>query len=266
MTGSQVTRDGWDALKQYTSARIALGRAGASLPTAEWLQFRLAHARARDAVHCGFDAVSLAGMIRAMGIEILPVSTQAADRMTYLQRPDLGRRLHEDSKTVLGGKAGVYDLVIIVSDGLSAMAVERHTPCLLQHLVPRLRAKRWKMAPVIVAPFARVALEDEIGALIGAQIALILLGERPGLGAPDSLGAYLVFGPRSGNTDAQRNCVSNIRPEGLDYGAAADTLEYLLTRAEALRLSGVLLKDERRVAAFSPGTDSPAILPNNDPP
>ncbi len=261
-----MVRDGWDFLKRFTSARIALGRSGGSLPTSEWLQFRLAHARARDAVHCNFDAASLADTIRAIGGETLPVRTQAADRMSYLQRPDLGRRLHEESAILLGSRAGDYDLVIIVSDGLSSMAVERHTPPLLQHLLPRLRAKRWKMAPIIVAPFARVALQDEIGALIGAQIALILLGERPGLGAPDSLGAYLVFEPRFGNTDAQRNCVSNIRPEGLGYGAAADTLDYLLTRARMARLSGVLLKDERKVADMPSMNNPPAILPANNQP
>ncbi|MGH8556896.1 MAG: ethanolamine ammonia-lyase subunit EutC [Methylococcales bacterium] len=265
ITGKGVTRDGWDALKQYTSARIAIGRSGGSLPTSEWLNFRLAHARARDAVHLDFDPLKLADKIHATGSETLVLKTLAADRMTYLQRPDLGRRLDDESKNILSKRSGDYDLSIIVSDGLSSMAVERQTLLLLECLLPKLQAKQWKLAPIIIAPFARVALEDEVGCLLNARIALILLGERPGLGSPDSLGAYLVFGPRSGNTDARRNCVSNIRPEGLGYPAAADTLDYLLDQARFRGMSGVLLKDNRKVSDYPACPKNPAaVLPGRD--
>ncbi|MGR9106955.1 MAG: ethanolamine ammonia-lyase subunit EutC [Gammaproteobacteria bacterium] len=262
--GKGVTRDPWESLKQYTSARIAIGRSGASLPTTEWLEFKLAHARARDAVHFDFDPERLADDILAMGSESLVVGTLASDRLTYLQRPDLGRKLNEDSKKLLKRHSGDYDLVIIVSDGLSSMAVERQTLPLLEQLLARLRSRQWKLAPIIVAPLARVALEDEIGFLLNARIALILLGERPGLGSPDSLGAYLVYGPQEGNSDAKRNCVSNIRPEGLHFGAAADVLEYLLCEARNRQLSGVLLKDERRLSGSAiRGRDEAQSLPGN---
>ncbi|MCI0653370.1 MAG: ethanolamine ammonia-lyase subunit EutC [Methylococcaceae bacterium] len=265
MTGKGVTRDGWDFLKKYTSARIAIGRSGGSLPTSEWLDFKLAHARARDAVHFDFDPLNFAGRIHSRGSEILMVKTLAADRMTYLQRPDLGRRLNDKSKSILSKHSGEYDLVIMVSDGLSSMAVERQTLPLLECLLPKLYSRQSKLAPIIIAPFARVALEDEVGALLNARIALILLGERPGLGSPDSLGAYLVFGPRNGNTDAQRNCVSNIRPEGLGYQAAADTLDYLLEQSRIRGISGVLLKDDRKVSEISVGGKEPAaVLPGKD--
>lgn len=260
-----VTRDAWEYLKQYTSARVAIGRSGGSLPTSEWLRFKLDHARARDAVHFEFDPLNLAERIRATGTETLVIKTLAADRMTYLQRPDLGRRLNDESKTHLNSLSGDYDLVLVVSDGLSSMAVERHTLPLLEYLLPKFHSRKWKLAPIMIAPFARVALEDEIGALLNAQIALILLGERPGLGSPDSLSAYLVFGPRCGNSDAQRNCVSNIRPEGLGYRAAADTLEYLLTRARIHGLSGVLLKDDRKVPEIAvTGNESSVALPGKE--
>ncbi|MGH8550979.1 MAG: ethanolamine ammonia-lyase subunit EutC [Methylococcales bacterium] len=264
-SGKGVTPDAWEYLKQYTSARIAIGRSGGSLPTSEWLRFKLDHARARDAVHLDFDALDLAERVRAAGAETLVIKTLASDRMTYLQRPDLGRRLNDESKMHLNRLSGDYDLVLVVSDGLSSMAVERHALPLLEVLLPKLHSLQWKLAPTVIAPFARVALEDEIGALLNAQIALILLGERPGLGSPDSLGAYLVFNPRCGNTDARRNCVSNIRPEGLDYRAAADTLEYLLVRARIGRLSGVLLKDDRKVSDVTVTRhESPAVLPGTD--
>ncbi len=263
-TGKGVTRDAWAHLRQHTAARIAIGRCGGSLPTYEWLRFRLDHARARDAVHFDFDPCKLAARIHATRTETLVIGTLAADRMTYLQRPDLGRRLNEESKAILHRVSGDCDLAIIVSDGLSSMAVERHAPPLLEELLPRLPSREWKLAPFIVVPFARVALEDEIGALLNAKIALILLGERPGLGSPDSLGAYLVYGPRSGNTDAQRNCVSNIRPEGLGYRAAADTLGYLLSRARIRGMSGVLLKDDRKVSETAvAGSESSTGLPGN---
>jgi ethanolamine ammonia-lyase small subunit len=242
-----VTPDQWETLRSTTSARIALGRAGGSLPTHEWLNFKAAHAAAREAVHCPFDADQLAAEVATLGIEVVIVDSAAPDRSIFLQRPDLGRRLNERSRYALQERrtGATYDLAIIVSDGLSALAVHRHTRPLLKVLLPKLSTGNWSIAPIVVARFGRVALEDEIGQLMGAQLALILIGERPGLGSPDSLGAYLVYAPRRENTDANRNCVSNIRPEGLPYDAAAVTIYYLLSEARRRRLSGVQLKDQR---------------------
>jgi ethanolamine ammonia-lyase small subunit len=245
---SPVTPDAWEELRGATPARIALGRAGGSLPTREWLAFKSAHAAARDAVHNLFDAERLAAEIIALGLETVIVDSAAADRTNYLQRPDLGRRLEESSRQVLQQLRrpdAPYDLVIIISDGLSALAVHRQAAPLLAEVIPGLQRAAWRLAPVVIARFGRVALEDEIGALVGAELALMLIGERPGLGSPDSLGAYVVYRPKPGNTDANRNCVSNIRPEGLTWPAAADTLRYLLGEARRRKLSGVQLKDQR---------------------
>ena len=245
-----TTPDPWESLRSATSARIALGRAGGSLPTQEWLNFKAAHAAARDAVHFPFDAEQLAAEIGALGVDVVIVNSAAPDRRTFLERPDLGRQLDEQSRYALQQirTAPQTDLVIVVSDGLSAIAVHRQVRPLLATLVPRLAADEWSIAPIVVARFGRVALEDEIGQLLGAHLALMLIGERPGLGSPDSLGAYLVYAPRCGNTDANRNCVSNIRPEGLPHEAAADTIHYLLSEARRRQLSGVQLKDQRMLA------------------
>jgi ethanolamine ammonia-lyase small subunit len=222
------------------------------LPTREWLSFKADHAAARDAVHNEFEAEGLAAQISALDAPVVVVDTLAGDRMTYLQRPDLGRRLSEASRRRLSDMTPVgapLDLSIVVSDGLSALAAARQTTPLLAELLPKLTSGGWRVAPVVVARFGRVALEDEIGQVQGAQLALILIGERPGLGAPDSLGAYLVFGPSPGNTDAHRNCVSNIRPEGLPIVAAAKTIWYLLSESRRRRISGVSLKDLRALPA-----------------
>lgn len=245
---SPVTPDAWRELRGATPARIALGRAGGSLPTCEWLAFKSAHAAARDAVHNVFDAERLAAETISLGLETVIVDSAAADRTIYLQRPDLGRRLEESSRQRLERLRrpdAPYDLAIIISDGLSALAIHRQAAPLLAEVVPALQSEAWRLAPVVIARFGRVALEDEIGALLGADLALMLIGERPGLGSPDSLGAYVVYGPRLGNTDANRNCVSNIRPEGLPPRAAAETIKYLLSEARRRKLSGVPLKDER---------------------
>jgi ethanolamine ammonia-lyase small subunit len=246
-----LTRDPWTNLRSATPARIALGRAGGSLPTRELLDFKSAHAAARDAVHCAFDAERLAVDLRALGVDVVVVDSAAGDRHTYLQRPDLGRRLDERSRyklQELPRLPAAFDLAIIVSDGLSALAVDRQALPLLASLLPRLRRDGWQTAPIVVARFGRVALQDEVGQLLGAQLALMLIGERPGLGSPDSLGAYLVNGPRPGNTDANRNCVSNIRPEGLPHEAAAETIHYLLSESRRRRLSGIQLKDQRALS------------------
>jgi ethanolamine ammonia-lyase small subunit len=224
------------------------------LPTREWLRFKSAHAAARDAVHNVFNAESVASQIKNLGLDTVTVDTEAPDRMTYLQRPDLGRRLTEASRYELKQVASAFsatDVVIVVSDGLSALAIERHGAPLIAALWPKLKADGWKLSPIVVARFGRVALQDEIGEIVDARIALMLIGERPGLGSPDSLGAYLVFAPRLGNTDVNRNCVSNVRPEGLPYEPAAETLHYLLSESRRLRLSGVPLKDQRALAVDS---------------
>jgi ethanolamine ammonia-lyase small subunit len=254
---AKVIPDPWETLRYATSARIALGRAGGSLPTQAWLDFKSAHAAARDAVRCVFDAEQLAAEIGTLGTQVVIVDSAAPDRRTYLLRPDLGRRLDDRSQYALQElQAETHpDLAIVVSDGLSALAVHRQALPLLEALRPKLNSDGWRVAPIVVARFGRVALEDEIGQRMGARVALMLIGERPGLGAPDSLGAYLVYGPRTGNTDASRNCVSNIRPEGLPIDAAAETIRYLLAETLRCRLSGIGLKDKRGLTApTAPGS------------
>lgn len=230
-------------LRKWTSARVLLGRAGGSLPHRELLDFRLSHARARDAVHHPFDPASLALELESNHRPVLLAPSQATDRPTYLQRPDLSRHLSPDARKRLIARRTEegFDLVIILADGLSASAAHLQGPPVIATLLPLLET--WTLAPLVIAPFARVALQDEIGHALGARAALILLGERPGLGSPDSLGAYLVHDPRPGNTDANRNCVSNIRPAGLPTAAAAHRISWLLLESRRLGFSGVDLKD-----------------------
>lgn len=252
---SIVTADAWKRLREATPARIALGRSGGSIPTDEWLEFKAAHAAARDAVHNAFDAEGLAAETSALHVETVVIDSAAQDRFVYLQRPELGRRLGPASRERLESLANHEappDLAIVVSDGLSALAAHRQTTAVLASLLPLLASDLWRLSPVVIARFGRVALQDEVGQLLGAQFALMLIGERPGLGSPDSLGAYLVFEPRVGNTDANRNCVSNIRPEGLPPTAAAATLHFLLTEARRRRISGTQLKDERSLQSPAP--------------
>jgi ethanolamine ammonia-lyase small subunit len=249
VTDTPAVPDPWQALRALTPARIALGRAGQSLPTRAHLEFQLAHARARDAVHEALDVARLREALAAAGLETAEARSAAPDRDTYLQRPDLGRRLDPTSRAVLHDSAapGGVDAAVVVADGLSARAAQAHAPPLLAALVPRLRQAGWRLAPAVVALQARVALGDEVGALFNARLVLVLLGERPGLSAPDSLGAYLTWDPRPGRTDAERNCVSNIRPEGLVPALAAGRLHHLMLEAARRRLSGVALKDDSRV-------------------
>jgi ethanolamine ammonia-lyase small subunit len=244
------TPNPWLALRRLTPARIALGRAGGSLPTAEVLAFSAAHAAARDAVHSALDLDALERDLAPLGRTLVRLASGAADRTTYLSRPDLGRRLDDASRAALaklGSDARGHDLAIVIGDGLSALAVQRQAAPLLAELLPVLAADGVSVGPVVaVVRHARVAVEDEVGEALGARAALVLIGERPGLGSPDSLGAYLVYGPRVGRrTDADRNCVSNIRPAGLAFAPAAATLRYLVTNALRRKLSGVALKDER---------------------
>lgn len=247
MSNDAIQPDPWSALRAHTAARIALGRSGGSLPTRAQLDFRLAHARARDAVLAEFDAEALGGRLRGLGESVIVVNSAAPDRAEFLQRPDLGRRLADDSRTLLTASAGPAphcDLVIIISDGLSTLAANTQAEPVFVALQKLLRADEWTLGPVIVARHARVALQDEIGEILGARLSLMLLGERPGLGSADSLGGYFTHAPSPGRTDADRNCISNIRPGGLSPEDAARKLYALLTQARQLGVSGVALKDE----------------------
>lgn len=256
-----ATPDPWRRLRELTPARIALGRAGGSTPTGECLDFRLAHARARDAVHAEFDAGRLSREISALGLPTLCLRSGAHDRAEYLKRPDLGRTLDASSQDELRGFAKSagrpeVDLAIVVSDGLSALAAERQVAPLLAAWLPLVRSSGWRLSPAIVVSFGRVAIEDEIGKALRARVAVILLGERPGLGSPDSLSAYLVFDPRVGRTDAERNCISNIRPQGLPPETAALKLHYLVGEALSRKISGVALKDESLTLSQAPDAAS----------
>lgn len=239
MKDSPVIANTWAALRSFTPARIALGRAGSGLPTAELLRFGLAHARARDAVHAALDAEALSSKLRELGLSPLVVRSAALDRATYLRRPDLGRRLAPGS--TISKSDHLYALAI--EDGLSALAVERHAVPLVRALIA-LAPQRWAKASVAIALQGRVALGDEIGAAFGAQFIVVLIGERPGLSSPDSLGAYLTFAPRPGRTDAERNCVSNIWPQGLGIEAAARRIDWIAAAGVARGVTGVGLKDE----------------------
>ena len=240
-----IAADPWTELRRHTAARIALGRAGASLPTAEWLRFSLAHALARDAVHLAYDNVALASTLAAMAFETLTVESAAPDRSTYLRRPDLGRRLSPRCVGLLAALRGTgCELAVVLGDGLSAGAVHAHAAPLLQALRPLLEAQGQAPVLIVLAHQARVALGDEVGALLGAKALLMLIGERPGLSSPDSLGAYLTWAPQPGRSDAERNCVSNIRPEGLSHAEAAHKIAWLLGAARLLGGTGVALKDE----------------------
>jgi ethanolamine ammonia-lyase small subunit len=228
-----------------TPARVALGRAGASLPTKALLDFTLDHARARDAVHAAFDAKALVAQLADLGIAAIEVRSRAGNRRDYLRRPDLGRRLDEVSAELLAsGEASAGKLAIVIGDGLSPSAVHAHAVELIRHLLPRLAAAQIALGPVAIASGARVALGDEIGAIVKADMVVMLIGERPGLSASDSLGAYLTFAPAIDRTDADRNCISNIHREGLSYDAAAFKIAWLIREGLRRRVTGVALKDE----------------------
>jgi len=256
-----VVSDPWQQLRRLTAARVALGRAGDSLPTAAVLRFALDHAQARDAVHLPLDRDALLSGAQEAGFAPLLVHSAAADRHEYLCRPDLGRRLDDASHARLqaaartsggwppaasSGASAVApagpDVVFVLADGLSARAVHAHGLPLLLATLRHLAG--WQIGPLVIAAQSRVALGDEIGALLGAQQVVVLIGERPGLSSPDSLGAYLTYAPRVGRHDAERNCISNIRAAGLSYAVAGHKLAYLLREARRQGLSGVQLKDE----------------------
>jgi ethanolamine ammonia-lyase small subunit len=234
-----------ERLRELTPARVALGLSGASLPTKALLEFTLAHARARDAVHAAFDAKDLMQDLADLGLEISSVSSQAPDRKNYLARPDLGRMLDPDSRKGLASCGGrPSPVAIIIGDGLSPAAVNAHAIALLRQLLPLLAAGKIDIGRAVVAAGARVALGDEIGVILQARMTVMLIGERPGLSAADSLGAYLTFAPSVGMTDEKRNCVSNIHGAGLGYDEAAAKIGWLIREGLARELTGVALKDE----------------------
>lgn len=237
--------DDWQFLRTYTPARIAPGRAGHSLPTQALLDFNLDHARARDAVHSALNVAAFSEGLRALHSEVLCLKSKAKTRQEYLLRPDFGRTLSEESREKLVAfNSPACTLGIVVADGLSAQAVENHAVPLLEKLVPACHEWGWTLAPLCLVEQGRVAVADEIGALLHVEMTVILLGERPGLSSPNSLGAYLTYAPRPGLSDEARNCVSNIRPEGMSYELAAAKLLWLLSEMKTRRLSGVSLKDE----------------------
>jgi ethanolamine ammonia-lyase small subunit len=260
---SLVIENPWRVLREFTDARIGLGRTGVSLPSAELLAFQLAHAQARDAVHLALDTSLLVEQIDSSGLSFawpspILLHSQASDRVSYLQRPDLGRRLHADSHDILtqititnaAGILPTYDLAIVVVDGLSSFAVQQHSLTfmlaldkLLQQDSSRNTKQAWKVAPLTIVQQGRVAIGDEVGALLNANAVVVLIGERPGLSSPDSLGLYMTWAPKVGLSDASRNCISNIRPAGLDIAQASKKAMYLLRESRAKQLTGVGLKD-----------------------
>ena len=243
-----VVSNPWQQLRRFTNARIALGRAGVSLPSTPLLEFQFAHARARDAVHLPFDSKALEQRLTQQGHTVIVLHSAAADRHIYLQRPDLGRRLDRESRTRLETKAvqdpAEYDVVFVIADGLSPLAVHEHAVPFLDVMMGKLTQDGLRIAPIVLVEQGRVAVADEIGEVLRAAMAAILIGERPGLSSPDSLGIYFTYRPRIGATDADRNCISNIRSEGLSYELAAHKLHHLMREARRRKLSGVSLKDE----------------------
>lgn len=255
-----VVANPWDQLRRFTAARIALGRTGVSLPTQPQLAFQLAHAQARDAVHKPLDTAQLAQDLQAAGYgpanDCLQLVSAASDRMTYLQRPDLGRQLSEASRSAIQTRMQAEgrpppDIALVVADGLSALAVAQNAPPFLAQLLPLLRAEGWTLAPIAIVRLGRVAVGDEVAQCLGARLVVVMIGERPGLSSPDSMGVYATWAPQVGLTDASRNCISNIRPAGLSSEAAAHKLYYLLAQMHQRQLSGVQLKDETGVPAGS---------------
>jgi ethanolamine ammonia-lyase small subunit len=243
---SSVTVNPWSALRGFTDARIALGRAGCSLPTAPLLAFNLSHAQARDAVHAPLDTGALRREFDNRKLESIDVRSAAESREQYLRRPDLGRVLEARSAGELAQYAervhAQFDLVFVIADGLSSKAIALHAIPLMERTLAQLHG--WHVGPIVVATQARVAIGDHIGQLMNAQMVAVLIGERPGLSSPASLGVYLTYAPAIGRSDAERNCISNVRPEGLSYDAAAFKLAHLLDAARGRKLTGVGLKDE----------------------
>ncbi|MEM7107943.1 MAG: ethanolamine ammonia-lyase subunit EutC [Bacteroidota bacterium] len=232
---------GWDRLKSFTAARVALGRVGGSLTTRQLLQFRKDHALARDAVWADLNVEKMSDALKTLAVNVISVSSQATDRQTYIKRPDLGRKLGHSSAQELNSIQGDFELSISIADGLSALAVERHSVPFLASFLPLITS--FKLSPITLIRQGRVAISDQIGERFGSILSIILIGERPGLSSPDSMGVYMTYGPSTGNTDEKRNCISNIRKEGLSYEFAAQKLAFLISESLRRKLSGVDLKD-----------------------
>ncbi|HEX3024800.1 MAG TPA: ethanolamine ammonia-lyase subunit EutC [Chitinophagaceae bacterium] len=236
--------DKWQSLKAFTQARIALGRTGISIPVKETLQFKLAHAHARDAVYTQLKTDAIISSLQASKLSHFLLHSMATNRNIYLQRPDLGRRLNKASALQLSSSSPYHSTTaIVIADGLSAAAVQQHALPVLQLLIDKLNIANISFAPVCIVEQGRVAVADEIAVLLNARVSIILIGERPGLTAANSMGAYITYSPQIGLTDESRNCISNIRPEGLDYETAVEKIFYLISEALRLQLSGVALKD-----------------------
>lgn len=269
-----VTDNPWKTLRAFTDARIGLGRAGISLPTHELLAFQLAHAQAQDAVHQPLDTEQLSNQLTAAPLPFpgtpLALDSQASDRRTYLQRPDLGRRLHARSQQQLqahrAAEHSPYDLAVVIADGLSSRAIQSNTEPFLLALSEELQqdpGHTWSLAPLTLIRQGRVAVGDDVGEALNANAVLVMIGERPGLSSPDSLGLYLTWNPRRGTTDASRNCISNVRPAGLSASEASRRLLYLLQEARRRQLTGVQLKDESDSTLIEPGTTTRNFLLSN---
>ena len=256
MRAPAESRDPWAKLRAATTARIDLARAGSSIATRNHLAFQLDHARARDAVHEPLDAAALAKGLAQRHLPFVHLRSAATDRRAYLMRPDLGRRLDERSRKELDVHSGSYDLAFVLADGLSARAVTIHALPLLDLALPALLRGQWKIGPIVIAEQARVAVGDEIGQMLGATLVAVLIGERPGLSSPDGLGIYITWQPAIGRLDADRNCLSNIRPQGMPYAEAARRLLYLCTQAKRIGRTGIALKDLSAEALQLPPSDS----------
>jgi ethanolamine ammonia-lyase small subunit len=247
--------DAWSTLKRFTDARIGLGRSGSAVPTREVLKFALAHALARDAVTTVTDWAAVEAEFKDLGLPTLRIESAATTRDIYLRRPDLGRTLSARSRAALETEAKTKpDLLIMAGEGLSSMALTANGKAIVQALLVHIKKNGWTLAPILLASQSRVALADEAGEILGAKVALVLIGERPGLSSPDSLGAYLTWEPKRGRTDAERNCVSNIRKGGLTYDEAAFKIAWLLGQALKFRMTGVALKDESDQAVIGSET------------
>jgi ethanolamine ammonia-lyase small subunit len=230
-------------LKRFTAARIALGRTGASIPLKQSLEFKLAHAHARDAVYSAINADALLSDLKVFGLPVLHLHSQAGTRHKYLKRPDLGRKLDEESAALLKDYKTGADIVIVISDGLSADGINENALPLLRFLIPALLDTKWKFAPLCIIEQGRVAIGDEIAQGLNARLSILVIGERPGLSSANSIGVYITYSPKPGLTDESRNCISNIRPQGLTSQPAAEKILYLVNEAFKRKLSGVALKD-----------------------
>lgn len=260
-----IPDEAWSRLTKLTPARIALGRTGSGLPTREAMKFALAHAQARDAVHTPLDPTAVMAGLESLGLARLAVSSRAVSRHSYLLRPDLGRRLNAASRgaVVAQRMTDGVDIALVIADGLSARAVHAHALAMTGALLPHVRRHGWSLGPVVVATQGRVAIGDEIGALLGARLVLVMIGERPGLSSPDSLGMYLTFEPGPGRTDGERNCLSNIHGAGMSVDEAAFKAAWLMCAAFARRLTGVALKDESGL--FMASTQEPGLSAPQNP-